>query len=587
MNDTIGILGTALLHFIWQGAAIAVAAWITLRLLRQARPQARYAVLCAAMAACLLAPAISLWRAFAMPTLAAAPWHHAVRLSWIEGLSPATPGLPSGPWPPEVLPWVVAIWAAGAAVMLLRIAQGLRWIKRLRHEADNAAPAGWQRRFDALARRFGLASIPLRIGPDREGPMTVGVWRPVVLVPAALFANMPVELLEALLAHELAHIRRHDYLVNLLQRLTEALLFYHPAIWWLSRRLTIERELIADRLAADVLGEPRKLALALSRLDRMQLSTIPHLAQTAHGGSLMSRIEALLRPSRLSGGGLVLFPVIGLLAAGIAFYVYADTKRTSIAPLAGHAAAMPESSTRTVIPATGQGRDVAMSDNADKDGVESRSEDFIRFRHQGGTYVVRDAAILERIKREEATAEAYTAQMRALEAEMQAQSERIDAIGDSVGAAHAGEMDQTPAMREAVEKIEALSRQQAELAEQHAMHANAAAASASEAKAAEHARELEAMDRKMQALEAQIQQQHLIVEQQSEQMAARMEAMGEEIERATKPMEDLARKMDALAISQQQAYAQADRRIRAVLEQAVRDGKARPADAASSPSKKD
>ena len=578
MNDAIETLGSVLLHFLWQGAAIALSAWIALRLLRQARPQARYAVLCAAMSACLLAPAISLWRALAVPMATRSPWDQVTRLPWTDVLSPAANVVPAGPWPPEVLPWVVAIWTVGAAVMLLRIVSGLRWVRRVRHEAGRSVPDGWQARFDALARRFGLDRLPLRIGPDGEGPMTIGVWRPVVLVPAALFANMPVELLEALLAHELAHIRRHDYLINLLQRITEALLFYHPAIWWLSRRLTIERELIADRLAADALGEPRKLALALSQLDRLQLSTIPHLAQTAHGGSLMSRIEALVRPGRLSGGGLVLFPVIGLLAAGVAFYVYADAKRAPIIPIVGHAAALPES--------VGPGPDaIAMADSVEEDGIESSDEDFIRFRHQGGTYVVRDPAILARVKREEATAEAYTAQVRALEAEMQAQSERIEAIGHGMGAARPEHMDQTPAMREAVEKLEALARQQAELAEQHAMQANRAPGS--EAKVAEQTRELEAMDRKMQALDVQIQQQQSIVEQQSAQMAARMDAMGEEIERATKPMEELARKMDVLAIKQQQAYAQADQRIRTMLEQAIRDGKAQPADASSPSSKKD
>ena len=113
-------------------------------------------------------------------------------------------------------------------------------------------------------------------------------------LPAALLARMPAGLLEALLAHELAHIRRHDYLVNLLQAVVEALLFYHPVVWWLSRRIRHERELIADDLAAEALGDRRSLALALSELDRMLGATaagpIPRFAHAAHGGQLMSRI---------------------------------------------------------------------------------------------------------------------------------------------------------------------------------------------------------------------------------------------------------------------------------------------------------
>ena len=124
--------------------------------------------------------------------------------------------------------------------------------------------AHWQARADVLARKLGLPrSVRVRLF-DGEAPLAIGWWRPVVLLPAALLTRMPAGLLEALLAHELAHIRRHDYIVNLLQAVVEALLFYHPVVWWLSRRIRHERELIADDLAAEALGDRRSLALALS-----------------------------------------------------------------------------------------------------------------------------------------------------------------------------------------------------------------------------------------------------------------------------------------------------------------------------------
>ena len=98
--------------------------------------------------------------------------------------------------------------------------------------------------------------------------MTAGWFKPVLLVPANLVTGMPPDLLEALLAHELAHVRRHDYLVNLLQFAAEILLFFHPTVWWLSRRIRIERERIADDMAAALIGQPRRLALALNALSR-------------------------------------------------------------------------------------------------------------------------------------------------------------------------------------------------------------------------------------------------------------------------------------------------------------------------------
>ncbi|WP_429247872.1 M56 family metallopeptidase [Massilia sp. UYP32] len=128
---------------------------------------------------------------------------------------------------------------------------------------------------------------------------------------------MPPHLLEALLAHELAHIQRHDYLVNLCQNVIESLLFYHPAVWWISRRIRVEREQIADAIAARQLGEPRRLALALSELEKLQFST-HHLAQAANGGDLMSRIKQLVRPDTEALNWKAAIPVLGFLLAGLA-----------------------------------------------------------------------------------------------------------------------------------------------------------------------------------------------------------------------------------------------------------------------------
>ncbi len=222
------------------------------------------------------------------------------------------------------------MWAAGAGVLSLRMTLGVVWVHRLRNTPQGPSHAPWQARLDELAVRFGLQSVALRLVDALESPASAGWWRPVILLPTALISRMPVDLIEALLAHELAHIRRHDYLVNLLQSAVEALLFYHPVTWWLSRRIRVERELIADQVAAQMTGEPRRLALALSELSdfnrTLDSSRCPsvHLAQAAHGGHLMSRIEQLVRPGRRTGGGRMIFPLLGLAAALVAFYAQAQ-----------------------------------------------------------------------------------------------------------------------------------------------------------------------------------------------------------------------------------------------------------------------
>ena len=149
--------------------------------------------------------------------------------------------------------------------------------------------------------------------------MTAGWFKPVLLVPANLVTGMPPDLLEALLAHELAHVRRHDYLVNLLQFAAEILLFFHPTVWWLSRRIRIERERIADDMAAALIGQPRRLALALNALSQDADAAPAPVAPAARDGDLLDRIRRLTRPDSLPARRAVAMPALAaMLAVAIA-----------------------------------------------------------------------------------------------------------------------------------------------------------------------------------------------------------------------------------------------------------------------------
>jgi D-alanyl-D-alanine endopeptidase (penicillin-binding protein 7) len=222
-------------------------------------------------------------------------------------------------WLQNKLMWIVCLWALCAAALGVRMALGLLWIGRVAQ--GRRTDAHWQAHVSRLAAQFGVTrAVRLRIVDNLASPITAGWWRPVVLVPASLVSGMSPHLLEALLAHEMAHVKRFDYLVNLGQNVVETLLFYHPAVWWISGRIRAEREQIADDVAARQLGEPRRLALALSELERFQFST-HHLAQAANGGDLMSRIKRLVRPDTQALNWKAAIPVLGLagtLLAGCA-----------------------------------------------------------------------------------------------------------------------------------------------------------------------------------------------------------------------------------------------------------------------------
>ncbi|WP_051412692.1 M56 family metallopeptidase [Pseudoxanthomonas sp. J35] len=344
----IPVLGRTLLYFLWQGALVGAAAALLLHVLRDARPQLRYAVACLALLACALAPVATLLLELAGAS--GIPAGVAVAAPARSGAGFAT--LPAGTapagfafaWPAidQTLPWIVAAWAAGASALSLRLAAGVWWLGRLPGAGGPRLQQQWQPRLDRLAAACGVCRpVALRLVEALDTPAAAGCWKPVVLLPVAVLARLPVEYVEALLAHELAHVRRHDYLVNLLQGVAEALLFYHPVTWWLSRRIHAERELVADRLAAQAIEDPRRLALALAALadHHATLRAVPRpaLAALSHGGQLMSRIEQLVRPGRVRGSGRLLFPLLGLAAAGLAFYAQAQ-RDPAVAPAPAPAA---------------------------------------------------------------------------------------------------------------------------------------------------------------------------------------------------------------------------------------------------------
>jgi len=306
----VSAIGWALLHFVWQGALVGCVTALALTVLRNSSPERRYAAACAGLLACLAWPLASL-----LLSLQAGPDATRAGLDLPGGVAGVAQGAAGGllAWLQNHLAWIVVLWAACACALALRMALGLVWIGRA--GGASAADPAWQARLSRMAEHFGLGrEVRLRIVDNLASPITAGWWRPVVLVPAALVSGMSPTLLEALLAHELGHIKRHDYLVNLLQNVIETLLYYHPAVWWISHRIRFEREQIADDFAARQLGDARRLALALSELERLQFSG-HHLAQAANGGDLMARIRRLLRPDAQALDWKAALPVLGLALA--------------------------------------------------------------------------------------------------------------------------------------------------------------------------------------------------------------------------------------------------------------------------------
>jgi beta-lactamase regulating signal transducer with metallopeptidase domain len=327
----------ALLQFVWQGAAVGALTAMALAALRRSASDVRYVVASIGLALMLTLPIVSGVQRFqalnadagSAQTIASAPTQsdttaaaigrvrerrvdaadkasaaaaasdHAPRIAWLDSLKTVS-------FEP-LLPVLMLAWLLGVATLSLRLLTGWLWVQRLRTHGVAPASDACRRMATRLSRRLHISrAVTLLESSLVDVPTVIGFMKPVVLLPASVLGGLSPHQVEAILAHELAHIRRHDYLVNLLQTLVETVLFYHPAVWWLSRRIRIERENCCDDLAVSLCGDPVAYAHALADLEALRSGPAPdhHIVMAATGGSLLQRVRRLLgAPSSHTGRG--------------------------------------------------------------------------------------------------------------------------------------------------------------------------------------------------------------------------------------------------------------------------------------------
>ena len=216
-----------------------------------------------------------------------------------------------------VLPWVVLAWIIGVLARALWITSAWLAVRRLVRSATQPADVMWVQVLEKLQRGLRVDHhVGLRLSGLVDVPVVIGWLRPIILLPPAACLGLNPQQLEAVLAHELAHIKRHDFLVNSLQRIAEALLFYHPGAWWISRQIRIEREHCCDDAAVAVCRDVVGYARALATLEVSRSASKPLLSVT--GGDLVGRIRRLLsgRENPVSGVAHVTAATLLLIAIG-------------------------------------------------------------------------------------------------------------------------------------------------------------------------------------------------------------------------------------------------------------------------------
>ena len=302
-------LGWALLHFLWQGTALAALAAAAMALCRRA--STRYALGVAALGLMLLAPVATFFysrghsgvadTAKSSP-LAAVAWPIARDRAAASGPT-QTPSAQSSALAPALnsLPWLVGSWLLGVAFFSLRAAGGFFLIERERRRQSSVVEPRILEICFTLQDRIGLSrTISYFECKWLQAPAVIGWVRPIVFLPVTALTGLSEEQLETVIAHELAHIQRLDPFVNVFQVCVETLLFYHPAVWWLNKKIRAEREHCCDEKAVSLCGNPVEYARALTLMEEWR--NAPVFAMAANRGPLTERIVRVLGLKTLGAG---------------------------------------------------------------------------------------------------------------------------------------------------------------------------------------------------------------------------------------------------------------------------------------------
>jgi beta-lactamase regulating signal transducer with metallopeptidase domain len=358
--DTIAL---SLLHFLWQGAAIAALAGALMLVLR--RPATRYLVGIGALGLMLVSFGTTVYllssgdsagellsarapaAALASPKVADVT---SLSMLWTSQAANSS----------DAFVWMARAWFAGVVVFALRIVFGLLAIERLRRRSLIALSPRLIARFEALQARLGIERVIRYCQCEGVSvPAVVGVFRPIVLLPLRALTGLSAEQLDAVIAHELGHILRFDVAVNFLQVFAETLLFFHPAVWWLNRRIRADREDCCDDVAVAACGSRVTYARALASMEGWRET--PSFAMAATGGTVAARVARLLgvsrgergeRATRAIAAMLVLTASLaaGVVSLGVALPAGAQTSESD-APAVAAEPAVPAEPAEPAIPA--------------------------------------------------------------------------------------------------------------------------------------------------------------------------------------------------------------------------------------------
>ncbi len=300
-------LGWTILHSFWQASIIGAVLWLILQVVRNTNAVQRYYFSLSALFAVLLVAVVTFFTIYqpdnqhlALALTEEANWvvlpaFFADEKTWADYLDIGI-NLASA-----YSPQISLVWLLGVVFLSIRFIINLLYIHQLKTYKTKPASMEWEARLKAIAEKVKTnRQIKLIESALVAVPTVVGWLKPVILFPLGMFASLPPHEIESILAHELAHIRRNDFITNILQSMIEILFFYHPAVWFIAKHIENERENCCDDIAVAAIGNSLTYIKALTNLATMKMNNLtPALAITGKNGGLLQRISRIARNTNL------------------------------------------------------------------------------------------------------------------------------------------------------------------------------------------------------------------------------------------------------------------------------------------------
>ena len=295
-------IGWTLIHSVWQASVIGGIIWLIFRFISKDNARIRYALSGLGLILICAASAITFCRY--IPSNISTTLHDFTALPGTSGIIPHEESFFAKLWMQiqiqleNSFPYLVQIWMIG--MLFLSINLILKYIHTLKLKKHLTYPlrSNYKSIADKLVKKYNLKqNILFKESGLLEIPSVIGYFKPIVLIPVSMLSGIPENQLEIIIAHELAHIRRHDYLLQFIQGIIELIFFYHPVVWWLSSVVNAEREHICDDLAVKVCGESLTLIKALNNMEAIRKKQYELvLGFSGKKGKVLNRIKRILRP---------------------------------------------------------------------------------------------------------------------------------------------------------------------------------------------------------------------------------------------------------------------------------------------------